>query len=104
MSGTREERKARIGALLSIVPTPESPRAAESPAYSRAPWIGLTFGARSDGNGWWMWGFGNYDGHFIDLFESNQGPADDYDALPDIEEAAARYVGRCVAVVNGADT
>ena len=97
---TREERKARIAALLGIAPTPEDPRAVEGPAYSRAPWIGLTTYARPIGGGWWVRGFSNYSGHGVDLFESNQGPSDDYDALPDIERIVAKYRGARVVLLR----
>lgn len=93
MNNDREARKAAIAAMLGIEPTREDPRADANPAYSRAPWVGLTITAMSIGGGWWSWGFGNYDGHYVKLFDSRQGPSDDYDPLPDIERAATRYVG-----------
>jgi hypothetical protein len=89
---SREARKAKIGQLLGIKPTPEHPLSTERPAYSRAPWIGFTISARWNGTKW-VHGFGNYSGHHVDLFESDDGPYG-RDWLDEIEAHANLAVTR----------
>lgn len=88
--------KSRIASLLNIEPTRDDPRADTNPSYSRAPWIGLTFGARWDG-AVWHWGFGNYNGHYINLLTSHRGPTEwtRDDILKELERAAKK---RCRGV------